>query len=63
MPSQDMNYILPEHKLAVLMLSESAGDNGNVSFVFRKHTQFESWLGMKILCSGMISDSFIYGLP
>jgi hypothetical protein len=65
MPSQDMNSIrvLPETNLAVLVLSESAQTNGNVSLVFRKRTQFESCLDMKMLCSGMMPDSFVHGLP
>jgi hypothetical protein len=59
-PSQDMKYILPEYKLDVLVLSESAHNNGNVLFVFRKHTQFECWLDMKIPYSGMWHQIVLY---
>ncbi|PNF34113.1 hypothetical protein B7P43_G01137 [Cryptotermes secundus] len=59
-PDQDMNNILAEYKLAVLVLSESAQNNGNVSFVFREH---EYWLDIKMLCYGMMPDILVHGLP
>lgn len=62
-PDQDMNNILAEYKLAVLVLSESAQNNGNVSFVFREHTWFEYWLDITMLRYGMKPDNSVHGLP
>jgi hypothetical protein len=45
--------VCTEHKLDVLVLSVITQNNGNVSFIFRKHAKFKSCMDMNALCSGI----------